>query len=176
MASIGCIAAFLTLLAATKGAFHIIKRLDWRTLLFLVGLFICVGGLEETGVLQMLAQCIGYISGGNIALVMPIILWVSAFLSAIVDNVPLAAAMVPVISNLSQTAGLSLPALAWTLALGADIGGNGTPIGASANIVGIAIAEREGYPIRWGRFCKYALPATILVVALCHLMLILRYT
>jgi Na+/H+ antiporter NhaD/arsenite permease-like protein len=172
---IGVIAAALTLLAATRGAPHIIRRLDWRTLLFFVGLFICVSGLEETGVLQMLARFIGDISGGNLLLVIPLILWVSAFASAIVDNIPFAATMVPVIANLSQSHGLALPTLGWTLALGTDIGGNATPIGASANIVGIAIAEREGYHISWGRFCRYALPAMILVVSLCWLYLMLRY-
>jgi Na+/H+ antiporter NhaD/arsenite permease-like protein len=176
LALIGVIAAALTLLAAAGGAFHIIKRLDWRTLLFFVGLFICVGGLEETGVLQILAQYIGDISGGSLVLVIPLILWLSAFASAIVDNIPFAATMVPVIANLAQSHGLSLPTLGWTLALGTDIGGNATPIGASANIVGMAIAEREGYHISWGRFCKYAIPVMILVVALCHLLLVLRYT
>jgi Na+/H+ antiporter NhaD/arsenite permease-like protein len=175
VALIGCIAAFLTLLTAAKGAQHIIKRLDWRTLLFFVGLFICVGGLEETGVLKILAQYIGEISGGSLILVIPIILWVSAFASAIVDNIPFAATMVPVIANLSQSQGVSLPTLSWALALGTDIGGNGTPIGASANVVGTAIAEREGYPIGWGRFCKYAMPAMIMVVALCYLLLVVRY-
>jgi len=176
VAIIGCISAALTLLVAGKGGAHIIRRLDWRTLLFFVGLFVCVGGLEETGVLRILAEYIGEVSGGSLILVIPIILWLSAFASAIIDNIPFAATMVPVISNLSQTAGLSLPSLAWPLALGTDIGGNGTPIGASANVVGTAIAEREGYPISWGRFCKYAMPAMILVVALCHLLLILMHT
>ncbi|MFC2003770.1 SLC13 family permease [Chloroflexota bacterium] len=175
VAIIGVIAALLALLASGKVAPHIIKRVDWRTLLFFVGLFIAVGGLEETGVLNMLAKYIGVMSGGNILLVIPIILWVSAFASAIVDNIPFAATMVPVIANLSQTAGLELTTLSWTLALGTDIGGNATPIGASANVVGTAVAEREGYPISWGRFLKYALPAMIMVVALCHLYLIMRY-
>jgi Na+/H+ antiporter NhaD/arsenite permease-like protein len=175
MALIGCIAAFLTLLVTGKGALSLIKRVDWRTLLFFIGLFICVGGLEETGVLEMLARYIGDISGGSLILVIPLILWVSAFASAIVDNIPFAATMVPVIVNLSRTAGLKLPTLAWTLALGTDIGGNATPIGASANVVGTAIAEREGYPISWGRFCKYAIPAMIMVVALCWLYLVVRY-
>jgi len=175
MALIGCIAALLTLLVATRRSLHIIKRVDWRTLLFFIGLFICVGGLEETGVLAMLAQYIGDISGGSILLVIPIIIWVSAFASAIVDNIPFAATMVPVIVNLSRTAGFKLPTLAWTLALGTDIGGNATPIGASANVVGTAIAEREGYPISWGRYCKYAIPAMIMVVSLCWLYLVIRY-
>jgi Na+/H+ antiporter NhaD/arsenite permease-like protein len=175
VALIGVIAALLTLLAAPRMALHIIKRVDWRTLLFFIGLFIVVGGLEETGILRMLAEYIGDVSGGNLLLLIPIILWVSAFASAIVDNIPFAATMVPVIASLSQAHGLSLPTLSWTLALGADIGGNATPIGASANVVGTAIAEREGYPISWGKFLKFALPAVIMVVALSHLYLILRY-
>jgi len=175
VAIIGVIAATLTVLFAGRGALHVLKHVDWRTLLFFVGLFICVGGLEETGVLRMVAEYISEISGGNIFLVIPIILWVSAFASAIVDNIPFAATMVPVIRQLSQTAGLPLPTLAWTLALGTDIGGNATPIGASANVVGTAIAEREGYPISWGTFLKYALPGMIMVVGLCWLYLIIRY-
>lgn len=175
VALIGVIAAVLTLLAATKDAFHVFKKTDWRTLLFFIGLFICVGGLEETGVLQLLADYIGNISGGSLMGVVAIILWVSAFASAIVDNIPFAATMVPVISELSQTLGLNLHPIAWSLALGTDIGGNATPIGASANVVGTAISEREGYPVGWGRYLKYAVPSTILVIALCNLLLFVRY-
>jgi Na+/H+ antiporter NhaD/arsenite permease-like protein len=175
MALIGVIAAAITMLAAWRKAFHIVSRIDWRTLLFFVGLFICVGGLEETGVLEMLANYIGTVSGGSLVLVIPLILWISAFASAIVDNIPFAATMVPVIQNLSRTAGLSLHPMAWTLALGTDIGGNATPIGASANVVGTAIAEKEGHPISWGKFCKYAIPAMIMVVSLCWLYLVIRY-
>jgi len=175
MASIGVIAAFLALATATKGALHIVQRIDWRTLLFLVGLFICVGGLEETGVLKMIAEYVGRVSGGNILLVIPVILWLSAFASAIVDNIPFAAMMVPVVSQISLSSGISLPALSWTLTLGGNIGGNATPIGASANVVGTAIAEKEGYRIGWGRFLRYAFLPMIIVVALCWLYLVIRY-
>jgi len=175
VAFIGVIAAALTLIAARKDLSEVMRGVDWRTLVFFIGLFVCVGGLEESGVLEMLAVYIGQVSGGNIVLVIPIILWVSAIASAIVDNIPFAATMVPVISNLAQTTGLKLPTLAWTLALGTDIGGNATPIGASANVVGTAVAEREGYPISWGRYLKYALPAMLIVVAICWGLLILRY-
>jgi len=176
VALIGVIAAVLTMISTRKYFGHVMQGVDWRTLLFFIGLFICVGGLEETGVLEMLAHYIGDISGGNIFLIIPIILWVSAMASAIVDNIPFAATMVPVIKGLSQTAGIPLPTLAWTLALGTDIGGNATPIGASANVVGTAISEREGYPIGWGRFIKYAGPAMILVVAICWGMLLVLHT
>jgi Na+/H+ antiporter NhaD/arsenite permease-like protein len=175
VAIIGCIVALLTLLTAGRGALHIIKGVDWRTLVFFIGLFFCVGGLEETGVLKMLAAYIRDVSGGSLLVVMPLILWISALASAIVDNIPFAATMNPVIGELSQMPGLNLPTLAWTLALGTDIGGNATPIGASANVVGTAIAAREGYHISWGRFCKYALPATIVVLAMAWLLLVVRY-
>jgi len=175
VALIGCIAAALTTMAAGKGALHILKRVDWRTLLFFIGLFFTVGGLEETGVLEIMAGAIGNLSQGNLTIAIPLILWISAFASAIVDNIPFAATMVPVIARLSQTQGFSLPTLSWTLALGTDIGGNATPIGASANVVGTAIAEREGYPISWGRFIKHALPAMVIVLSMAWLLLIVRY-
>ncbi len=176
VALIGVIAASLTLIAGFGSARHILGRVDWRTLLFFIGLFICVGGLEATGVLVILADFIADISGGNILIVIPIILWISAFASAVVDNIPFAATMIPVLRELAaRTAGFEQATLAWTLALGTDIGGNGTPIGASANVVGTAVAQREGYRITWGRFCKYAIPAMIMVVGLCWLYLVVRY-
>jgi Na+/H+ antiporter NhaD/arsenite permease-like protein len=176
VAIIGVIAAVLSILAAGRKANHILLKFDWRTVLFFIGLFVCVGGLEETGTLKVVAKYIGEVSGGSILLVIPIILWLSAILSAIVDNIPLAATLVPVITSLAQTTGISLPTLAWTTALGTDVGGNATPIGASANVVGTAVAEKEGYPCSWGRYCKYAIPGTILVVGVCHFLLILLHT
>lgn len=176
VAFIGVVAAFLTLLTGIKEAKHIISRVDWRTLVFFIGLFMCVGGLEGTGFLKRIADYIGSIAGGDLVIMIALILWLSAIASAIVDNIPFAATMVPVINSLASTTGVPLPTLAWTLALGTDIGGNATPIGASANVVGTAIAEREGYPVRWGRFLKYALPATVMVIALCHVMLVWIYT
>ncbi len=175
VALVGVIAALLTIVVAASQMRQTIARLDWRTLLFFVGLFVAVGGLEETGVLAKLAEVIGQISGGSLPVIVTIILWFSAFASAIVDNIPFAATMVPVIVNLSQSLHLNLHPMAWSLALGTDIGGNGTPIGASANVVGTAIAEREGYKVGWGRYLMYGIPATLLVVGLCNLLLLLRY-
>ena len=172
---IGCIAAFLTLMAAGKQSGHVLKGVDRLTLFFFLGLFVCVGALEATGVLQMLAHAIGDASGGSIIIAITFILWISAFASALIDNIPFAATMAPVIGSLAATQGFGTKTLAWTLALGTDIGGNATPIGASANVVGIAIAEKEGYKVSWGRYCKYALPAMLIVLALCHIYLVLRY-
>jgi len=174
VAFIGCIAALLILIIGLKESTAILKKFDWRTMLFFIGLFICVGGLEHTGVLKVLADLIGKISGGNVFLVVTLILWISAFASAIVDNIPFAATMVPVIAGLARS-GMPLGTLSWSLALGADIGGNGTPIGASANVVGLARAEEEGYRISWAKYCLYALPAMILIIFLCNIYLFLRY-
>lgn len=175
VATIGVISAVLSISIAGRKAPEILKRVDWRTILFFFGLFVCVSGLEVTGVLEKAARLIGDLSGGKITIALAFILWLSAFLSAFIDNVPFAATMVPIVSELSRAGGMSLPVLAWSLSLGTDIGGNATPIGASANVVGTAVAEKEGYPIGWGRFIKYAALPTVLVVGLCHLLLIWRY-
>jgi Na+/H+ antiporter NhaD/arsenite permease-like protein len=175
VAFIGVISAVISLAIAGKGALKIIRNLDWRTLLFFAGLFICVGGLEVSGVLVKVSELIADIATGNTGITITLILWISAIISAFVDNIPFAAAMVPVISTLAKTGGINLPAMAWALALGADIGGNATPIGASANVVAVAISEKEGYPITWGTFIKYAAIPTILVIGLCHGLLYWRY-
>ncbi|MFR3320948.1 MAG: SLC13 family permease [Lachnospiraceae bacterium] len=99
-------------------------------------------------------------------LMLAIIVLVSAVASAFVDNIPFAATMIPIISSLSETQGVALSILAWGLAMGTDIGGSATPIGASANVVGIATAAKEGYIIKWGRYCKAMAPATLIVVVL----------
>ncbi|MEK7847395.1 MAG: SLC13 family permease, partial [Chloroflexota bacterium] len=174
VASIGVIAAALTLANSTDALTHVLRRVDWLTLGFFVGLFVAVGGLEVTGVLKKLSDLILQTSQGNEVVVNGFILWISAFASAIVDNIPFAAAMVPVVAGLADQ-GMALRTLSWSLALGADIGGNGTPIGASANVVGTAIAQKEGYPIGWGRYCKYALPAMIVVVGLAHVLIVVIY-
>ncbi len=176
VATVGVVSGMLTLLVGYRKASVIIKRIDWRSLVFFAGLFVVVSGLEKTGVLETLAGYIATMSQSNIAVGITIIIWLSAFSSAVVDNIPFAATMVPVISGLSQTGGFPLPPLAWALSLGTDIGGNGTPIGASANVVGTAIAEREGHRIGWGRFLKYALPGMILAVGVSWVLLLVKYS
>lgn len=175
VAFIGTFIAIVTLIAAGKDALELIKRVDYKTLLFFVGLFIVVGGLEQTGVLTQMAQLIGKVSGGNMKVMIAIILWVSAVASAFVDNIPFAATMIPVISNLAATQGVGLDVLSWSLAMGTDIGGSATPIGASANVVGIATAAKEGYIIKWGRYCKAMVPATVIVMAISMVIIFMRY-
>lgn len=176
VSTIGVAIAIVTLIVAGKDALELLKKVDYKTLLFFVGLFVVVSGLEETGVLEILADFIGSVSGGNIAVMIAIIIIVSAVASAFIDNIPFAATMIPVITDLaSDVAGVNLTVLAWALAIGTDIGGSATPIGASANVVGIATAAREGHIIKWGKYCKYMAPATIIVVAISLAMIYVRY-
>lgn len=176
VSTIGVAIAIVTLIVAGKDALELLKKVDYKTLLFFVGLFVVVSGLEETGVLEILAGFIVSVSGGNIAVMIAIIIIVSAVASAFIDNIPFAATMIPVITDLaSDVAGVNLTVLAWALAIGTDIGGSATPIGASANVVGIATAAREGHIIKWGKYCKYMAPATIIVVAISLAMIYVRY-
>jgi Na+/H+ antiporter NhaD/arsenite permease-like protein len=122
-----------------------------------------------------MASFIGKICGGNVVLMVGIIIWLSAIASAFVDNIPFATTMIPIIKSLAATCGVDLSMLAWTLAMGTDIGGSATPIGASANVVGIATASREGYIIKWGMYCKKMVPATIIVVLISMLVIVARY-
>lgn len=176
--TVSCIGVFIaavTLITSGKDALDLLKKVDYKTLLFFVGLFVVVGGLEQTGILTILAGFIGKVSGGNLKVMIAIIIWVSAIASAFIDNIPFAATMIPVIDSLAAAQGIDISILAWALAMGTDIGGSATPIGASANVVGIATAAKSGHMIKWGKYCKAMAPATILVVLVSMLMIYARY-
>jgi Na+/H+ antiporter NhaD/arsenite permease-like protein len=145
------------------------------TLLFFVGLFIMVGALIEVGVIGQLAEWATEATGGNAQTATFLLLGVSAVLSAVVDNIPYVATMAPLVSSLSETTGNPDNVLWWALALGADLGGNATIIGASANVVMLGIAERNGYRISFWQFAKYGLVVTAVTVLLCVPYLYVRY-
>ncbi|MBP1535823.1 MAG: citrate transporter [Ruminococcus sp.] len=175
VASIGLFIGIVTLIAAGKHALELLKKVDYKTLVFFIGLFMVVSGLEETEMLDKIAMFIEKICGGDVKLMIVIILWVSAIASAFVDNIPFAATMVPVIKNLAAASGTPISTLAWTLAIGTDIGGSATPIGASANVVGTSVAAKNGHPISWGRYCKKLAPATVIVLVISTVYLFVRY-
>ncbi len=175
VAFIGTVITIVTLLAFARYTKELLSKVDYKTLLFFIGLFMVVGGLEQTGILEIIAGYIGRASKGNLKLMIAIIIWISAVASAFVDNIPFAATMIPVIKSLAATQGVNLETLAWALSMGTDIGGSATPIGASANVVGTSVAAKNGYVIGWGTYCKSAAPATIIVVTISMVIIFIRY-
>lgn len=176
VAFIGVVIAAITLITSFKHIKFILKKIDYKTLLFFIGLFIVVGGLEQTGVLKLIANFIEKICGGNFFAMVLIIMWISAVASAFVDNIPFAATMVPVIKSLAATTpGAELATLAYSLSVGTDIGGSATPIGASANVVGTSVVSKAGHPVGWGKYCKSAIPATAIVLIISMIVIKLRY-
>ena len=175
VAFIGVFISILTLITAPKHILYILKKVDYKTLLMFIGLFMVVGGLEETGVLEIIAGFIAKVSSGNFYIAVAIILWVSAIASAFIDNIPFAATMIPVIQSMAVSMGIPLETLAWTLAMGTDIGGSATPIGASANVVGTAVAAKSGHPVGWKRYCTAVAPITVIVMVMSMLYVFVRY-
>ncbi len=175
VALIGVAITILTLISFAKDAKEILRGVDYHTLLFFIGLFVVVGGLEQTGVLELIAAFIGKLCGGNILVMIYVVMWISAIASSVVDNIPFAATMVPVIKTLAATTGADLSTLAWGLSIGTDIGGSATPIGASANVVGTSVVSKAGHPVSWGRYCKTAIPATAIVLGIAMIVIKLRY-
>ena len=167
----------LLLLALSKlDAEQVAKDVEWPTLVFFAGLFIMVGALVNTGVIGQLSQAATDAVGGKLWPASLVLLWGSAFLSAIVDNIPYVATMSPIVVEL--VAGFPPGqgnVLWWALALGADLGGNATAIGASANVVILGMAERAGRRISFWEFTKYGLIVTVITIALCVPYLWLRY-
>ena len=159
----------------TEDTIASVMTLDFGTLGLLTGLFVVIGGLTNTGIINDFADLIVKAGGNDKFLLYTIIVWGSVLISAFVDNIPFAATMVPVIKTLSTAMGIDLTTLAWTLSLGTDVGGSATPIGASANVVGISVAAKNGYLITWRKYCKYAAPATIISVAMFTVLIFIRY-
>ncbi|MEN6326772.1 MAG: ArsB/NhaD family transporter [Syntrophomonas sp.] len=153
----------------------ILLTIEWPTLFFFMGLFMLVEGLVKTGVITSLAKQALVLTQGNFPLTAVLVLWVSAFASAIVDNIPFVAAMIPLLKDVGAMSGMPMDPLWWSLALGACLGGNGTLIGASANVVVAGIAERNGLKITFWSFTKVGMPLMIVSVIIANIYLYLRY-
>jgi Na+/H+ antiporter NhaD/arsenite permease-like protein len=150
---------------------------EWITIFFFIGLFIVVHGVEVGGLLALIANKLVAATGGDMARAGYAILWASAFLSAIVDNIPFVATMIPLIKSMAPAYGGpdKIEALWWCLSLGACLGGNGTLIGASANLTVAGIAERNGVPFRFATYAFYGLPMMVVSIAICHIYVWWRY-
>jgi Na+/H+ antiporter NhaD/arsenite permease-like protein len=153
-----------------------LEEVEWPTLVFFMGLFIMVGGLIEVGVIEDLGEVVTDAVGDNYFLAATVLLWGSAVLSGIVDNIPYVATMTPLVQGLVDSGeGAQASGLWWSLALGADLGGNSTAVGASANVVVIGIAARYGHPISFWQFTKYGLVVAFVTIAIAWPYVYLRY-
>jgi Na+/H+ antiporter NhaD/arsenite permease-like protein len=154
-----------------------LEEVEWSTLVFFMGLFVMVGALVEVGVIETLGEKVTDAVGDNYFFAASMLLWGSALLSAIVDNIPYVATMTPLVQDLVDSGGgtTQANALWWALALGADLGGNATAVGASANVVVIGIAARNGHPISFWQFTKHGLVVAVVTIALAWPYLYLRY-
>jgi Na+/H+ antiporter NhaD/arsenite permease-like protein len=175
-ATVALAGAFLLLLLTgekfLEKAFH---KVEWSTIFFFIGLFVLVAGLIETGVISLLAKYTLQLTEGDLTSTSILILWVSAIASAFIDNIPFVATMIPMIKEMGTMGVHHLEPLWWSLALGACLGGNGTLIGASANVIVAGLAAKEGAPISFGKFLLVAFPLMLLSIVVCTAYIYLRY-
>lgn len=173
-----CVIAFasatIMLLIGKQDTEEIVLGVEWSTILFFSGLFVVVGGMVQTGVIEMLSNGLLAVTGGNAVMLMVLILWGSALFSSFLDNIPFVATMIPLILTM-QAEGMDVTALWWALSLGACLGGNGTLIGASANVVLSGIATKNGHPITFARYMRIGFPIMLLSVAISTAYLLIRF-
>jgi Na+/H+ antiporter NhaD/arsenite permease-like protein len=175
-ATIALSGAALLLLITREEPEDILLAVEWPTIFFFIGLFILVGALEHVGILEFIAQKSVEITGGALTQTAMLILWLSAVASAFLDNIPFVATMIPLIKSMGQLGGIeNLNPLWWSLALGACLGGNGTLIGASANVIVAGLAEKNGTVISFAGFLKIAFPLMILSIVISSIYIYFRY-
>ena len=148
-----------------------LKAIDFETLGLLVGLFLMIGGISHEGVIDALAQGLAKLGAGNPFLMYTIIVWASVLISAFIDNIPYVATMIPVIAGIAVEMGIDSTALYFGLLSGATLGGNCTPIGASANITGIGILRKEGHEVSNGDFFKIGIPFTLSAIVPAYILI-----
>ena len=153
----------------------VIEEIEWNTLIFFAGLFVIIGGLETTGVIDIVSKTIFEYFGSNTTIALTAVLWLSAFSTAFVDNIPFTAAFIPVLHNIPTNSGLNMNALIYALSIGAGLGGNGTTIGSSANIVATGIAAARGHPITFKKYVPIGLSVMVVTVLLANLYLIIMW-
>jgi Na+/H+ antiporter NhaD/arsenite permease-like protein len=151
-----------------------LRKIDWSVLLFFAGLFVVTGGLEASGVLQLVAGRIAGLADNNLLLASLLLLWVAALVSAVVDNIPFTIAMIPIIQGIGGL-GVEVIPLWWALALGAGFGGNGTPIGSTANVVTVSLSEKTRHPITSRIWMRSGLPVMLATCVVASIMFILMF-
>lgn len=161
-ATIAIAGAVVLMIAAREDVHEILRTVEWPTLFFFIGLFIVVGAVVDTGIIRALAERILELTGSDVGVAAFLVLWMSAVVSAIVDNIPYTITMIPLVQDLGRS--MPVDALVWALALGANLGGNATIIGASANVVVASMSEAKGHPISFAHYLRYGVPATLVTM------------
>ena len=174
-ATVATVGALLLLLIAKVKPERILHEIEWKTIFFFVGLFIMVEGIKEAGIISALAGQVLNLTHGSLPLTVMAVLWVSAIASAFIDNIPFVATMIPMVKDIGAMSGLDLAPIWWALSLGACLGGNGTIIGASANVIAVGMAEEHGKKITFWSYFKVAFPVMILTIAAASVYLWVRY-
>ncbi|MBO0552825.1 hypothetical protein EXQ31_08710 [Clostridium botulinum] len=154
---------------------EILQETEWGTIFFFIGLFIMTGVLEDVGIMEVLAQKTLSLTQGNLVMTGIFVLWISAIASAFIDNIPFVATMIPLIKAMGTMGGMNIAPLWWALSLGACLGGNGTMIGASANLVVIGIAEKSGYKISFKDYFKLGFPVMLVSIIICTAYLLMFF-
>ena len=172
-ATIAMTGAVVLMIVAREDVHEIFNTVEWPTLFFFIGLFIIVGAIVKAGIISDLATTVLSWTGGRTDLAALAVLWMSGFISAIVDNIPYTVTMVPLIQQLGQS--VDREPLIWALALGANLGGNATVIGASANVVVASMSEARGYPITFVQYLRYGVPATLATLVVATIDIWIRY-
>jgi Na+/H+ antiporter NhaD/arsenite permease-like protein len=167
--------AVLLLIISGIKTMKVLRDVEWNTVLFFAGLFIMVGGLKSAGIITMAAQGVLNLTQGNLLLTTMAILWLSAIASAFIDNIPFVATMIPLILDMGKISGMDTAPLWWALSLGACLGGNGTIIGASANVIASGMAEDLGHKIGFRKYFKAAFPMMLLTIVICTAYLYLAF-
>ena len=167
-------AAAIMLLIGKQNVEEVVSGIEWTTIMFFVGLFVVVGGMEKVGIITALANFLIDATAGQMILTMLILLWVSAIVSSILDNIPFVATVIPIILTMGAS-GIDVTPLWWAVSLGACLGGNGTLIGASANVVLSGISNKQGYPITFISYLKVGYPLMLLSIAISTIYLLIRF-
>lgn len=173
-ATVALFAAGFMLVFGKQDAEEIILGVEWSTILFFIGLFVVVGGMQKSGVITSLAELMMEFIGNNEALGIVIILWVSALISSFLDNIPFVATLIPLILTM-ESGGVDVTPLWWALSLGACLGGNGTLVGASANVVLAGVSAKNGYPITFMQYTKTGFPLMLISILISTVYLLLRF-
>jgi Na+/H+ antiporter NhaD/arsenite permease-like protein len=169
-------AVLLMLCYGNRGLINIFKEIEWETIIFFVGLFVLVGALVDQGVIALCSKYLIDVTHGNFKIASVLILWVSGIISALVNNIPYMATMIPLIEGFAKGASAETAhPLWWALSLGACLGGNGTLIGASANVIVASLAQKDGHRISFAQFTKYGALITLISMLLCTAYILIRY-